>query len=545
MLKLLPMSEAEQEKSQHFRCLQHFGWFAALAAGLLPFLYVQAHIALNTNHAWLLDAARRLLDGGKNVVDVYETNPPLSVVMYMPHVLLHRITGVEIYYTPFAIGLFCLALSCLAVSRILQGWPGVDADTRRLTISLYVLANLFMAGNIHFAERDQIAFLALFPVFLWQVAWTRGFARANGLTYFFLFAGFFLVLVKPHYMIFPAFAFLHRLIVKKSLRPVFADPDFAAFAASAFFYAMIILIFFFDYLTTILRDLLFIYIQGRSAQVVAVPWLVFNAALVPGVSIALVAGIDARLKKASLILFGGAFLGFLLYLIQMKGFYYHAFVGRSFLLMGYGFVLYGLADRYAVKCKNNAGFVTIFLVLVFCYARVPPQWHFPTHEDYKNLKLVQMLKDCEPKTDCRFFVFYENMEMIHQAALYGKATHASRFAGLWWLPVVLAYDQYGTGNDAASSYKNKFMRFVADDLNHWQPDMLAIATNLKILGDENFDFVTYFSQNEAFREAMTHYKKTGVLHDNRGDYFRGTVLLSHDSAIEYDIYHRIKEIKTQ
>ena len=106
-------------------------FFPLLAvAALLPWLFVQMGVSVNTNHAWLTIAARRIIDGGHMTTDVYETNPPLSILLYFPDVFMTRYLGVPAEYAPYIFGLVGLALSSLALSHILRSMPGMDASRR-------------------------------------------------------------------------------------------------------------------------------------------------------------------------------------------------------------------------------------------------------------------------------------------------------------------------------------------------------------------------------------------------------------------------------
>ena len=48
---------------------------------------------MNLDVAWLLYAARRVMDGAKLYVDIYEINPPLAVYFDFPAVGIARLVG--------------------------------------------------------------------------------------------------------------------------------------------------------------------------------------------------------------------------------------------------------------------------------------------------------------------------------------------------------------------------------------------------------------------------------------------------------------------
>ena len=72
------------------RLFNALAWLAALALAVAG-----RHIALaNTDVSWLLTLDEKWLDGARPYVDIVETNPPMSLYLYMPVVLLGRWTSI-------------------------------------------------------------------------------------------------------------------------------------------------------------------------------------------------------------------------------------------------------------------------------------------------------------------------------------------------------------------------------------------------------------------------------------------------------------------
>ncbi len=103
-----------------------------LFAFLALWLALQFNTALNFDHAWLLTAAQRLLAGGTMAQDFYETNPPLSVLLYVPIALLGKL--IPFYFAPYVFCLICLCLSTFAVYKILQRWDFIGGPQRNAII---------------------------------------------------------------------------------------------------------------------------------------------------------------------------------------------------------------------------------------------------------------------------------------------------------------------------------------------------------------------------------------------------------------------------
>src|SRR6185503_1175273 len=137
---------------------------------LIPWVIALMGTALNTDHAWLLITAERLLDGGDHLHDFFQPNPPLSILLYVPDVVLARVAGIPVYYTPYIIGLLAQAASSLAVYFLLKKCTALDASTLLVFTGAYVLAGTYLVSTIYFAERDEFVVWGLVPFLIAQLA---------------------------------------------------------------------------------------------------------------------------------------------------------------------------------------------------------------------------------------------------------------------------------------------------------------------------------------------------------------------------------------
>ena len=111
-------------------------------------------------------------------------------------------------------------------------------------------------------------------------------------------------------------------------------------------------------------------------------------------------------------------------------------------------------------------------------------------------------------------------------------THASRFPSFWWLPKILA-------DESLVAQKNKYMRMVAEDLEHYKPSVILLAKDLDIADIEKFNFLEFFSQNQNIKDIFSQqYQNQGVLEFDRAEYFKGTTM-EESHILKYDIYNRI------
>ena len=104
--------------------------FLPLFAIIVVWLPLEINAALNEDEAWLLICAQRLLDGGRSLTDFYQPNPPMSTLMYVPDVLLSRLTHLPIYYVPHLLGLITMSLSAWGMLFLLKRFPELDKEAR-------------------------------------------------------------------------------------------------------------------------------------------------------------------------------------------------------------------------------------------------------------------------------------------------------------------------------------------------------------------------------------------------------------------------------
>ncbi len=491
-------------------------------------LWQQFQIALNTNHAWLLIVAERLLQGGRYVSDFYEPNPPMSLIIYIPQYWLHTLLGIPLQFTPALFGLIYILMAAGCLLYLLKK-TNVFTDNRLSSILFiaFLLAGIFMPGNIYFSERDHYVFLTLVPVLLAQIAITNGhrfhpaYARAG-----FFFGGL-LLLIKPHYGLFPAIVFVHRLYKNKAIMPVFRSPDFQGLAASVICYALILLTIFPEYPDKIFQDFLTIYLGDLSKNIF--PYFFYYASF----CLFVVAGayflpIPKDHHEAINALVLASLIAFFLYYLQGKNFTYHTIAGLSFLYMALVVLTWSLIQTFVFRNKQacTAACVTLVIALTGAYTIRPPLQDFPTHSEYMTTPLSKEIEQCE--SPCPHFIFSENMEIIFQIAVYSGEQHASRYPGLWWL-------DYAVKHAEDEALRQKHLHYMAEDFERYAPKRLIIATNMTRGGIKNFDLMAYMKQNVELEKILSRYDYDHTLKDNRRYYFTGTNFDT-DFPILYDVY---------
>jgi hypothetical protein len=194
--------------------------------------------------SWLITVCERMLAGERIYIDLHETNPPFSIWLYMPPVMLAKALGIAPEVLVHAWTYLAVFIGLGLSARIVRRARFEEADAMvAIAPVIYALLILF-AGNA-FTQREHIG-VALFLPMLALMAWrlrsncepqsTIPLSLAAGI------CGSVLLLVKPHYalMVLLPVAFIcwrHR-----SLRPLLAIEHWVIGAICLGYLAAVLLI---------------------------------------------------------------------------------------------------------------------------------------------------------------------------------------------------------------------------------------------------------------------------------------------------------------
>lgn len=320
----------------------------AVAAVLL-----QSLTALDNDVSWLLTVAEHVLDGQRLYVDIVETNPPASVLLYVPAVAVARMLGVAPEPVT-ALILFALAALTIWSSMRLLIAAGIVPERRRpVLLALAAFLFLLLPGAL-FAQREHIALLTLLPMM--AVTTLRAERRPVSLAAAIaagLGAGV-TIAIKPHF----ALALLPMTLLagvrSRSWRAM-ASPEIAAAGTIVLAYGAIVLLCFPAFVRDTLPILRDVYLPARA------PWyaVCLPAAMLLQVAAVLVTLSVARTRilasRAALPLL--ASLGFAAAaVIQGKGYLNHYYPGVALALLALAIVVAEKeGDAHARRFAAGAG----------------------------------------------------------------------------------------------------------------------------------------------------------------------------------------------
>ena len=513
----------------------------ALLLVLCPFLFIQSQYYVTGNVAWLYIAAERFLDGSTMVNGFYETNPPLSILLYVPHVIISALTGVSAPWAIFTTTLLFIALSTLCVGYIIAYFDWLNPLQMRIFLIAYIIS-ITINTTIFYAEREHFIIMLILPFLLYQYSLTQRIEFPVKFSAIIITFGVLGVLIKPHYGLLPTLMICHRIATQFKTTNFLKQHDFNALAIGTILYVSCIFIFFDDYLNVIFPDVLSLYAARHgdlahvflSSQIHLVAYIIFF--MLECFSS------DLKKKRKSFILFlyMAALVNLIPYYVQLKGFYNHLIPAYVFFTLAISMSVTCRLSLYLSNYKKSSFTLSCLLLLCLSWLLSPLSLSFPKKSDIRALPVAQFLEQKCPKP-CTFFAFHGDIEIFYPTALEMGYTHGTRFPAYWFLPKIIRSIYEGDDQKPVSFYKSlkeKYSNLSAEDLNTLKPSILLVAKDIQIGNVYGFDLVNSFSEFENFRSAMKQYKQTDeIFKFERSAYFAGTNIAD-KPPLEYEIYIR-------
>ena len=217
-----------------------------VAAILLAAALVQIPLVLNPDLGWLLTVDEKILDGQKLGVDLFESNPPLSVYMYMPAVVFSRLSGIAPQFIVIAMVMVEIAGVLLIIERAASS-AGLGAEERSISAWLFAFLLAILPGT-GFGQREHIAVIALTPfVFITALRW-RGLSFGPVAILAGVGAGLAMD-IKPFFALVVGLPVILRVVRQRSFRPLFT-PEACIAAAIVIGYGALVVVLFPAYVST-------------------------------------------------------------------------------------------------------------------------------------------------------------------------------------------------------------------------------------------------------------------------------------------------------
>ncbi len=514
-------------------------YIVGLTTALLVFwAWITYPQALSDNNAVLIIYAERLLNGGQFGLNIFDTNPPLSILIYLPVAFAHKYLNIPIHFGNFIYPLLLLVLSVVFAKKILNQSTLKTHST--FILCLFTLGVTFSAPQ-SWGERDLLAFFGLFPYAF--LIFTRTENKDAVSPRFALWVSIFstvLILLKPHYGLLPLGLFIHRWLKTKSLKLIINSPEFTTPVIGTLIYALSVVVFFSGYLTDILPDTITLY----AGQLIH-PEALVKLSLVIGVVTLVIWGLnETSLKEEKLYPLRFFVLATLTtvgaFIAQSKGLFYHLVPAKTYFLIFCSLALVFHLKRFS-KIKEYTQMIAFAVACGSLFLFFSPLYKFNTKESIKELPFSEILEErCPANKKCSAYIFHDAVNGVFTTFIYDDIEFTSRFSSLWWLPKL--YLSLYEDNDLQNQdeLRNKYTNYMREDLENNKPDVLIILKDVEFNGQQdkyNFNFVQFFSEDKEFRKALGNYRLIDTVTIDAGQYYSGTALGDKDER-QYEVYDR-------
>lgn len=339
-----------------------------VAAILVTALLIQLPIILNADLGWLLTVNEKILDGRKLGVDLFESNPPLSVYMYMPAAMLARKTGAA----PELIVILLVIIEIVGALFIIdRAAAAANQGSRERNVSTWSFALLLaILPGAAFGQREHIAVIALTPfVAITAIRW-RDLDPGPIAIFAGLGAGL-AMCIKPFFALVVGLPIICCVVRQRSLRPLFTPETFAA-AATTIGYGALVVAFFPAYLFVYAPMVTEAYLPIRREflSLILIPIAVISVSIM---LLRLVASPEFKMWRDGTPWLAASIGGAATFILQGKGWPYTAFA----------LCVFAMATpllHFCTRTLRPSGVVASVAILVLLGIYLSPASDFPPLE---------------------------------------------------------------------------------------------------------------------------------------------------------------------
>lgn len=480
---------------------------------ILAAYYIQFLLPLEGDVGYLMEMSERVLKGGKYGNEIFETNPPMILYLYIPPVLFAKLFFVS---NVLAVRAYILLIATLSIfgsiailNKIIK--PNDYLVTRVIFYILFFI--LIFLPSHEFAQRDHLVLIFILPYLFSSVLALQNKVRLSLWVTFLIgtIAGIGFAL-KPFFLVTPCLIELYFIICTRKFWG-WVRVESIMILMVLIVYLISIFMFQPNYIKVIV-PLLPIYFQGFHASLLDTVINVSNVFCLMGLAIfcVYVKKDDYRLLNIIIVL---ALIGMMLaYMIARSPWFYHVIPawGLTCLLMGSY-----LGQNISACCKSNKlrkvdCFVIILIATFLYYIPINIYYTNITHAIHRknresNLALASFIRSLPGRH--KLYCFSSEGTVCFPLVYNTDSLYGAGDPFFWWLIGLLKLENYPEGKTVPLKLlkqHNFLIERFAKDLTIYQPDIIIIRKKEDALSAiPKFNYIDYFSKNDRFNEAWKNY----------------------------------------
>jgi len=541
--------------------------------GMILLVYLSAallqyNLFLGFDLSSLLITTNQLLDGKNYVTDFFIPNPPLTLYLYALPVYVNKITGISIHFLTILYIFIWATFSLAFCARLMGGWR---EDASRF-IMLPLLAFIFLIfPQVEIGQRDCMLLIFTMPYLLSMVNRLNGIKPSNlsALTVGILLA--MSVGIKPQYIFVPLLVEGYYLFVRKKWTANFRLDTLSA-VFLFLFYIGIIYIFHFKFLSVILpymmknyylalRQPLLVLLSTFQTLFCFIPIIIFILVphkknlekvllmallgffllyfsqrtlfphhAIPFFSLAILLSIilTYRLLDVSInniIFYEIAFLIFLVLADALNnwiGLFDSKVWGKDILILCMIELIFGalffLSTKYFSSNLYYRTANTLFAMIIMFIPIIIGCTTYAVNLVYKDLYIEKLLALSHTIQGRQKVCSLSHGTYYAPFILQANYQPIQRYDCLWMVQLLIK-DVFLHGEKSVRlQLQNNidpdyYINQISHDLNEFKPDLVLLN---KVICDhcnieKRFDYLDYFLENPAFKNAWAHYHYSATI----------------------------------
>ena len=460
---------------------------------------------MDIDMGWLLQCLDRFLNGGTYKSDFYETNPPLSFLVYLPAYPFFSYLGLDPKISVFMLFMGYIVITNLIVFSLLKSCEFKSTDIAIILCACII--GQTWGSAIPYGSKDHLILMFMIPLCLYQSMLTSGKKATTFAAIGSVVVGATAICLKPHYGFITALFFLHRMYSGKPVLSVLKAPDFLGLFVCGMTYVLFVLVVtpeFFE----ILPEIMSIYGVERPFPlssrlhygIYAIIGFVLGSWL-------LIEDEDRRLKQALYAFTFLSLISFIPYLLQDKGWHYHAIPILSYGMMSLFIASYTIAKKI-VDHTDVAIWVSCGIIAMISYMYTSGgKGGTLTNGQYMAQPLVDKIDE---RAWNRVYATYGFQNMLTPLPyISDDLKNGSRFGQLWTIGGLL--EKMSITEDENDRKKIKedmysYVDMIVVDMRRFKPSVITIPQfrdpETDAPGKKYYEFLM---NHEGFRQNMDNY----------------------------------------
>lgn len=457
---------------------------------------------------WLLQCLERFIAGGKYGIDFYESNPPLSFLIYLPTLPLYSYLPIS---PQVSVLITFAGYMTIANFTIYKLFKHLDYEISEICIIIaaLIIAQSWVAG-ISFGSKDHLIFVFLPAICLLQYMITINKKPSTAIMILAIIMGGIAICLKPYYAIVPALFFAHRLFISRSLVKTIISPDFIGMLIIGLLYLGFIYLFTPEYINIIMPELTPIYGLDKPFPIFTrLNYLIYaGIAAILGFFITKSHANNTKMQHVIFACVGLSIACTIPYYIQQKGFHYHAIPLLSFAMVALFLGCFATAKTF-LRHNDLSLWVACAVIAVLSLSfTTGGKYKYLTNGQFTAQPLVETIDDLAWN---KTYATYDMKQMLSALPYISNLKNGSRFGHIWGVHGLSIKMKTVSDEQEKQAIKAQMLGYVdmmAQDMLRYKPSVIIIPRYSKPNTNDNNNnnnYLKFLMSSESFKNSMQNY----------------------------------------